>query len=131
MGEVQKRSEDTREREENDGRVGGEESVRVEVKPKTWIPSSDDDAEEKDAQKTNKRKNEMDTVAASKRVRVLVRNRKRTRRRRRRGTDIKEMKANYLKARTRCWRKRCTRWKNAKETSPRRRRCTKRTCPGI
>ena len=31
-GEVQKRSEDTREREENDGRVGGEESVRVEGK---------------------------------------------------------------------------------------------------
>ena len=32
VGEVQKRSEDTREREENDGRVGGEEGVRVEGK---------------------------------------------------------------------------------------------------
>ena len=32
VGKDQRRSKNTREREENDGRVGGEESVRVEGK---------------------------------------------------------------------------------------------------
>ena len=70
------------------------------VKPKTWIPSSDDDAEEKDAQKTNKRKNEMDTgVAASKKSTTSVSKKQKADTPPpplRQSHDIKEMKANYL-----------------------------------
>ena len=68
------------------------------VKPKTWIPSSDDDAEEKTRKRrTNGRMRWTRSPPTKKRMRVLVRNRKRTRRRLlRQSHDIKEMKANYL-----------------------------------